>query len=70
MALFAEDPWGEERADLRTARIAEILFNTNAKKGQQKKLTDFMPFYREKKKAQEDVTGTVRSWFNKVKDKL
>ena len=70
LALYTDSPWGDERADLRSAQIAQILYNTNAKKGSGKELSAFMLFHRKTKKAQEDVTYKVREWFGKVKDKL
>ena len=42
IALYRLDPWGEQRDDMRSALIAQLIHNTNSKKG--KKLKDFMLF--------------------------
>ena len=43
--MFAHDPWGEQRADLRAAQLAALFYN--AHRGPQAppgKLADFMPY--------------------------
>lgn len=44
--LYRLDPWGEERADLRSAIIAATLANINRdpKKGRPFRPVDFMPY--------------------------
>jgi len=49
-ALYRADPWGEQRGDMRSALLAQILFNTNAPRGKGKKLQDFMLFAERKEK--------------------
>ena len=50
------DPWGEERADLRSAIVASVVANANrGKRGKTFKPADFMPQFgvKEKKTAKE-----------------
>jgi len=42
IAYYREQPFGDQRADTRNALIAQLLYNTNVKKGKTKKLQDFM----------------------------
>lgn len=45
MAYYNLEPFGEERADLRSGIVAAILVNANSKKGARTaKPLDFMPF--------------------------
>lgn len=44
-ALYHLDPWGESRADLRSAIIAWTFASAHAKKGTKPKLESFMPNY-------------------------
>jgi hypothetical protein len=40
----AKSPIGAERQDTMLAQIAQLIYNSNAKKGSQKKLRDFLLF--------------------------
>ena len=42
IALYRQDPWGEQRGDMRSALISQLIHNSNSKKP--KKLEDFMLF--------------------------
>ena len=42
-AYYEVEPWGEERADLRSAIIACTIANVNRAKGKAFKPSDFMP---------------------------
>lgn len=47
-ALYRIDPWGEGRADLRSAMICFILYQANrGKDSPDRKLTDFLPSFGE-----------------------
>ena len=51
MAYDRIEPFGEERADLRSAQIACILANVNRGKGQKVfKIDDFMPKFEPRKR--------------------
>lgn len=67
VAYYRTNPFGDERADMRSAQISQLLFNTNAKKQDRKKLTDFMPFHRKQIKEQPDVSNNIRQFFSKFK---
>jgi len=43
IARYSRDPFGDERADLRSAQIAKILWDSNVKKEHQRPVSDFMP---------------------------
>jgi hypothetical protein len=62
IAYAKTDPFGDDRADLRSAQIAQILWNTNAKKGSARKITDFLPYWR---KPKVDINKSVRAFFGK-----
>jgi hypothetical protein len=67
MAYYREDPWGDHRADIRSAQISQILWNANcSKKEKAKKLVDFLPFYRKKPKEDPDVGTSIKSAFSKL----
>ena len=42
MAYYRIDPWGEERADLRSGTICAVLANINSARGKSFKPGDFM----------------------------
>ena len=67
MAYSQEEPFQATRTDAHLAQIAQLLFNTQVKKQDRRSLTDFMLFYRKKVKAQDDVDGGVRSFFDSFK---
>lgn len=60
IALYRQDPWGEQRADMRAALIAQMQHNTHAKKP--RKLDDFMLF---KSTPDKSVDNSVRTFFSK-----
>jgi len=67
ICVYRTDPWGDERADMRSAQISQILYNTNVKKEDRKKLTDFLPFYRKPAKPKdENVNQSIRNIFGKL----
>jgi hypothetical protein len=67
MAYYRDDPWGDHRADIRSAQIAQLLYNVNAPKGKARKITDFLLFWK-KQPAPEDpnISQSVRSTFAKI----
>jgi hypothetical protein len=65
IAYYRAAPFGDDRADLRSAQIAQILWNSNAKKGDAREITDFLPFH--KKTARKgDSNKTLRSNFDQL----
>ena len=70
MAYYREDPWGDQRADLRSAQIAQILWNANCKKDKARKLTEFLMFWK-KPPAPEDtnIRESVMGVFGKLMSK-
>ena len=66
LAYYAEEPFGAYRSDVMMAQIAQLLHNVNVKKDKQKKLTDFLPFYKKQIKEDPDVSTKVRDIFGKV----
>ena len=69
MAHYRDDPWGESRADIRSAQVSQILFNKEVKPQDRKKLTDFMPFYRKKATVDENVDTSLLQRFGMIKGK-
>jgi hypothetical protein len=64
IAYSKSQPFGDDRADLRSAQIAQILWNVNvSKKGSARKITDFLPFHRKPKDP--DINKSVRAFFKK-----
>ena len=71
MAFYREDPWGDQRADLRSAQIVKMLYDVNrGKGGKERKLTDFLMFWK-KPPAPEDpnIRNSVLSSFGKLMGK-
>ena len=66
ICLYRKEPWGDDRRDMGDAQIAQILYNTNVKKEDRKKLTDFLPFYRKPVKKDPDVNTSIRNIFGKL----
>lgn len=44
MAYDRLEPWGQDRADLRSAIIAMLIHNSNCKQGKTRPVSDFMAF--------------------------
>lgn len=64
MSYYREDPWGDHRADIRSAQVCQILWNSNcSKKENRKKITDFLPFYRKKATVDENVGDKLKDRF-------
>ena len=67
MAYYRDDPWGDHRADIRAAQIAQLLYNTNAPKGKTKKITEFLLFWKKPPAPEDpDIAHSVRSVFGKI----
>lgn len=63
MAYFQFEPWGEERADLRSGIVASTIANVNRGKNTPAfKPEDFMPKYEEAEKADQVRTMTVAEY--------
>ena len=65
IALYRTESFAPERVDVGLAQIAQILYNTNVKKENAKKITDFLPFYRKKPTKDPDINTSVRNLFGK-----
>ena len=65
IALYKQEPWGDQRADVRAAQIAQILYNTNAPRGKARKLNDFMLFSK-KEEQKGDSAATIRKNFERL----
>lgn len=62
MAYYEVEPFGEERADYRSAMIAWVLASVYSKKGHKPKIEDFMPFLDKKRSRQqspEEIQGVL-----------
>ena len=60
-------PFGDHRADLRNAQLLQLIYSVNAgKKGERKKLTDWLPFYRKKAEEDPDVSTKLRDRFSQI----
>ena len=69
-AYYQDDPFGDHRADLRSAQITHMLHLVNSsKKSERKKLTDFLPFYRKKATVDEDVSTSILNRFKPLMDR-
>lgn len=66
LALYRAEPWGDLRADYRSAQIAQLLFNQNVKRDQRRQLSDFMPFFRKKATVDENVGDKLKDRFSKL----
>jgi len=69
LAAYRFEPWGDLRSDVGLAQIAQLLWNTNTKKGNHKKVTDFLPFYRKPVREDPNVESKIRSIFGKIAGK-
>jgi hypothetical protein len=65
ISYHKSSPFGDDRADLRSAQIAQILWNSNVKKGDARPVTDFLPFHH-KPARQGDSNKTLRSNFDQL----
>jgi len=65
IAYHKDRPFAEERVDVALARIAQILHNTNAKKP--KKLLEFLPWHRKRKRSTESDLDEIKSVLQRVK---
>ena len=63
IALYRTDPWGDQRADMRSALIAQLIHNTHAKKP--RKMQDFMLFS-DKPKPKGSDSATIRKNFDRL----
>ena len=64
MAYYEVEPFGEERADYRSAMIAWVLASIYAKKGHKPKIEDFMPFQDKTKRQQ--TAGEIQSMLHMI----
>lgn len=71
LAYFRDQPWGDSRADVRSAQIAQILWNKEVKKEHRRKITDFMPFFRRSKttEPEEGLEDNIKQQFLTLMDK-
>ena len=60
-AFYLINPWGESRADLRSAVVAHVIANVNRKKGSRAfKPKDFMPDFEKPYKPKQPLKDIVR----------
>lgn len=65
--LYQIEPFGDHRADMRSAQISQLIYATNAgKRSPKKSLADFMPFFRKRAKEDENVEDNVRAVFGNI----
>ena len=67
IAFYQASPFPIERAEIGLAQIAQLIWNTNVKKDNTRKLVDFLPWYRKQKKPAEDVSTSILSAFGNIK---
>jgi hypothetical protein len=64
-ALFQLEPWGEQRADLRSAIVASVIANVNRdpkRKSEPFQPLDFMPYLKlDKKDADADLSRRLKA---------
>jgi len=61
VAYYRMNPWGEERADLRTGIVCALTANVHrGKNGKAYKPTDFLPKYNERRKVQSGIEMAAR----------
>ncbi len=61
---YEVEPWGEERADLRSGIVASVLANVHRdskRRPSPYEPTDFMPFYTKPKPTPEQLAQKIRS---------
>ena len=70
-ALYQIDPWGEERADLRSGIVASTVANAMAKKrgGGAFKPVDFMPYYEPPARDPEAMFRQMRAMLGGLKNR-
>lgn len=63
MELYREDPWDQDRADLRAGIVASAALAPYAKKGRQPKPVDFMPYVKTKAKqmSEESMKAIIKN---------
>lgn len=64
IAFYQMSPFGDYRADVRSAQVAQILYNSNVKKDKARKLQDFILFQPKESKPKKDAAKTIRSNFD------
>lgn len=65
MAFYRDDPFGDHRADIRSAQIVKMLWDVHSsKRDTKRKLTDFLPFYKKRGKVDEDVSDKLKERFS------
>jgi hypothetical protein len=65
MAYAELEPFGEERADLRSATVAAVIANANRdrkKRPQPYKVSDFMPKFDRQEQTEEDMLAVAEAW--------
>ena len=60
-------PFGEDRADIRSAQVCQLLYDIHSgKRAQKRKLTDWLLFYKKQPKVDENITESVRNLFGEI----
>ena len=67
LAYYRDDPFGDYRADIRSAQNLQLLYEINAsKKAPKKKLMDWMLFFKKRVQPDEAVAEKTRSLFGNI----
>ncbi len=62
MAYYELDPWGEERADLRSGIVSAVIANVHRDAKKQPKPyqpTDFMPYWQKPEMTEDQIAAKV-----------
>lgn len=66
MAFYEIDPWGEQRNDMRMARLAATVIQPHMKAGAKVDPADFMLYPEDALDLPEDVDAQEREWMLKL----
>lgn len=71
MAFYRLHPWGDDRADVRSAIVASTVANVcqQGKRRRRYKVKDFMPVIEGRRKSPEEQWNTISSFFADMKAK-
>lgn len=66
LAFYGIDPWGEQRSDLRMAKLMGAVLEPHLRPGVQVDLNDFLPYPDAAHDLPDDVDETERKWMLKL----
>lgn len=61
MAYYDLEPFGEKRADLRSAIVSKVIADANSEKNKSFDVDDFMPQFREERQSVAEQENLVRN---------